>query len=291
MLVHGDDFVASGERSKILLFKEQLARRFTIKSKIVGSGARPVIRSGAASSGCRSGWQECAVEEKKEARILNRIVRWTSQGWEYEADQRHAELIVKAMGVEGGKAVSSPGEDEPAWKVDDNEKPLGMKEATLYRMVAARANYLAADRADIQYATKECCRGMAVPLVHHLGGLKRLARYLVGRPRMVWKCAWQPKEEIRTYSDSNWAGCKRTARSTSCGIIMRGGHHLKSWSVTQKRVTLSSAEAELGAVVKASAETLGVIQMAQGLGDEVGAEVFVDSSAALSVTQRKGNGK
>ena len=72
---------------------------------------------------------------------------------------------------------------------------------------------------------------------------------------------------------------------------MRGGHHLKSWSVTQKRVTLSSAEAELGALVKASAETLGVIQMAQGLGDEVGAEVFVDSSAALSVTQRKGNGK
>ena len=28
-----------------------------------------------------------------------------------------------------------------------------------------------------------------------------------------------------------------------------------------------------------------------GLGDEVTAEVFVDSSAALSVTQKKGNGK
>ena len=49
-------------------------------------------------SGCRGGWQEGAVEEKQEARILNRIVRWTPQGWEYEADQRHAELIVKAMG-------------------------------------------------------------------------------------------------------------------------------------------------------------------------------------------------
>ena len=159
-------------------------------------------------------------------------------------------------------------------------------------MVAARANYLAAVRTDVQYAVKECCRGMAAPLAHHLGGLKRLVRYLVGRPRIIWKCAWQPKgSEIITYSDSNWAACKRTARSTSCGIIMRGGHHLKSWSVTQKRVTLSSAEAELGALVKASAETLGVIQMAQGLGDEVGAEVFVDSSAALSVTQRKGNDK
>ena len=72
---------------------------------------------------------------------------------------------------------------------------------------------------------------------------------------------------------------------------MRGSHHIKSWSVTQKRVTLSSAEAELAALVKASAETMGVIQMAQGLGDEVTGEVYVDSSAALSVTQRKGNGK
>ena len=94
-----------------------------------------------------------------------------------------------------------------------------------------------------------------------------------------------------TYSDSNWAGCKRTARSTSCGVVMRGKHHIKSWSVTQKRVTLSSAEAELGALVKASAEAIGVTQMAEGLGDSVTAEVFVDSSAALSVAQRRGTGK
>ena len=31
--------------------------------------------------------------------------------------------------------------------------------------------------------------------------------------------------------------------------------------------------------------------MAEGLGDKVAAEVYVDSSAALSVTQRKGTGK
>ena len=160
----------------------------------------------------------------------------------------------------------------------------------MYRMVAARANYLAADRTDIQYATKECCRGMAAPMACHFSSLKRLARYLIGRPRMVWKYAWQPVEEVKTYSDSNWAGCKRTARSTSCGIVMRGSHHIKSWSVTQKRVTLSSAEAELAALVKASAETIGILQMAQGLGDETIGEVFVDSSVALSVIQHKGNG-
>ena len=72
---------------------------------------------------------------------------------------------------------------------------------------------------------------------------------------------------------------------------MRGDHHIKSWSVTQKRVTLSSAEAELGALVKTSTEVIGILQMAEGLGRSTTAEVLVDSSAALAVVHRKGCGK
>ena len=72
---------------------------------------------------------------------------------------------------------------------------------------------------------------------------------------------------------------------------MRGTHHIKSWAVTQKRVTLSSAEAELGALVKTASETIGITQMAEGLGRKVSGEVFVDSSAALAVVNRKGCGK
>ena len=56
-------------------------------------------------------------------------------------------------------------------------------------------------------------------------------------------------------------------------------------------MTLSSAEAELGALVKATSETIGVLQMAEGLAREVTGEVFVDSSAALAVVNRKGCGK
>ena len=35
----------------------------------------------------------------KSIRTLNRIVTWTNQGLEYEADQRHAELIIQEMGL------------------------------------------------------------------------------------------------------------------------------------------------------------------------------------------------
>ena len=36
---------------------------------------------------------------------------------------------------------------------------------------------------------------------------------------------------------------------------------------------------------------MGIMQMAAGFGREITAKIMVDSSAALAVTQRKGNGK
>ena len=66
---------------------------------------------------------------------------------------------------------------------------------------------------------------------------------------------------------------------------------MKSWSSTQKNVTLSSAEAELLAAVKASGEALGMLQLMSSVGVPMTASIMVDSSAALAVVARKGNGK
>ena len=73
--------------------------------------------------------------------------------------------------------------------------------------------------------------------------------------------------------------------------MLLGGHCIKSWSSTQKSITLSSAEAELVAAVKMSAELIGVEQLMSEWGWPVSSEVLVDSSAALGVVSRKGNGK
>ena len=72
---------------------------------------------------------------------------------------------------------------------------------------------------------------------------------------------------------------------------MIGGHCIKSWSSTQKSVTLSSGEAELVAVVKMSTEVIGILQLSHEWGLELIGEVYVDSSAALGIVKRKGNGK
>ena len=45
--------------------------------------------------------------EVKEAWILNRVIRVTSQGWQYEADQRHADLIIQETGAASIGTLSS----------------------------------------------------------------------------------------------------------------------------------------------------------------------------------------
>ena len=87
--------------------------------------------------------------------------------------------------------------------------------------------------------------------------LKRIVRYLVGTRRTVLMYLWQGEEvDIETYSDSDWAGCRTTGKSTRGGTVMIGEHYIKGWSSTQASITLSSAEAELVAMTEAIAEIM-----------------------------------
>ena len=51
----------------------------------------------------------------------------------------------------------------------------------------AKLNYIAQDRPDIKYITREICRLMAGPRQADLEAMKRLARYLVRRERLILK--------------------------------------------------------------------------------------------------------
>ena len=141
-------------------------------------------------------------------------------------DQRHAEMVVKEIGLEEAKPVSTPGEEEKPWEAEENKMELEAGQATRYRRVAARLNYMAMDRVDLMYSTKEICRNIANPTVGAWKMLKRAARYLIEKARAVVRYDWQGREgEVQTYSDSDWA-------------VMIGLHWIIGWARTQKSVTL-----------------------------------------------------
>ena len=122
---------------------------------------------------------------------------------------------------------------------------LSPVDATTYRALSARANFLAQDRADIGFATKELCKEFSVPRRLSQQRLKRLGRYLMERTRCVTSYNYQEKDRvITTWVDSDYARCKKTRKSTSGGITMFGTHPIKSWATTQGVIALSSGEAE-----------------------------------------------
>ena len=63
------------------------------------------------------------------------------------------------------------------------------------------------------------------------------------------------------------------------------------WCETHAVVALSSAEAELYGLVRASAETMGLISMYKDFGTQMNGVVLGDASAALAIVDPRGLGK
>ncbi len=167
--MHGDDFTMLGSRKQLDWLRGRIESKFEIKSEVLGPGP----------------------QHSKQIRVLNRVISWTEEGLVYEPDQRHAEIVIRELGLEGGQAVNSPGgREEPnqasspgdaaAVEVVDESPPMATRDATAYRGITARPNYLAQDRADIQYACKEASRRMACLRRADWLMPKRVARSLLG---------------------------------------------------------------------------------------------------------------
>ena len=118
-LVHGDDFVVSGESTDLVWMRNELESKLEIDTAILGDG--PGM--------------------SKEVNILNRKLRWhDGVGISYEADQKHAEAIMRETGASNLTSLEVPMSKESKGgmrdKTDDTEEKtklgkLGMKEQPL----------------------------------------------------------------------------------------------------------------------------------------------------------------
>ena len=86
--VHGDDFTSSGPKSSLDWLEMAMAKEY---ETTLGSRMGP------------------GVDDPKEARCLNRAIRWTDDCIEYEADPRQVERLVAECGLTGSKSVATPG--------------------------------------------------------------------------------------------------------------------------------------------------------------------------------------
>ena len=169
--VHGDDFTSSGPKPQLDWMENAIAEKYEISiAPRMGPG----------------------MQDAKEGKILNRIIHWTPEGIEMEADPRQVETLIEECGLDGAKPVSTPGTKSGSKEIQD-DKELPARLHTAFRGASARGNYLAADRIDAQFACKEICRHMSTPTELSWKALKRVGRYFYGKPRLVYV---YPKQSV-----------------------------------------------------------------------------------------------
>ena len=152
--------------------KSELKREFSIKTENLGPGPEYV----------------------QEVKFLNRTIRWLETGMEIEGDEKHSQILVKEWCLENAKECTTPGvkANKPDEKAGENEiVPMTPEEATKFRRGVARIVYLAQDRVDMAFCSKELAKKMARPSVGDEVALKRAIRYLKSKPRALYEYPWQ----------------------------------------------------------------------------------------------------
>ncbi|GKF50011.1 hypothetical protein Tco_0143262, partial [Tanacetum coccineum] len=95
--------------------------------------------------------------------------------------------------------------------------------------------YLTASRADIMFAACACSRFQVTPKTSHLNAMKRIFRYLQGKPKLG---LWYPRVSsfnLEVYSDSNYAGANLDRKSTIGGCQCLG-MRLISWQCKKQTI-------------------------------------------------------
>ena len=218
-------------------------------------------------------------------------------GFEWNEDPKHVAMLLESTGKSKAKPQGSPcskciGKDDPK-SLDE----LVGDDATRYRSDTGRVLYVSSGRFDLQFAAKELGEMMSTPRRLGISRLDRCARYLAGcshlslvfRHEPAAKGSWIPV-------DSNWAELP-DRYSTHAGCEYIGSHLIESWVVTDQVRALSSAEAELYAIVDGAARGImtknlySEIFALQGADNDWLVSVGSDSSAAIGISSRSGVGK
>nr|GFA93994.1 hypothetical protein [Tanacetum cinerariifolium] len=111
---------------------------------------------------------------------------------------------------------------------------MDVKSAFLYGTIEEEVSmigslmYLTSSRLDIMFTVCACVRFQVTPKASHLHAVKRIFRYLKGKPHLG---LWYPKDspfDLVAYSDSDYAGASLDKKSTTRGCQFLGCR-LISW--------------------------------------------------------------
>nr|GEY91098.1 hypothetical protein [Tanacetum cinerariifolium] len=163
--------------------------------------------------------------------------------------------ILKKFGLTEGKSASTPIDTKkPLLKDPDGEDV----DVHIYRSVIGSLMYLTSSRPDIIFAVCACARFQVTLKVSHLHVVKRIFRYLKGKPNLgLWYLKDSPFDLV-AYSDSDYADASLDRKSTTGGCKFLGSR-LTFWQCKKQIVVAtSSTEAEYVAGASCYAQVIWI---------------------------------
>ncbi|GJX67095.1 putative ribonuclease H-like domain-containing protein, partial [Tanacetum coccineum] len=157
------------------------------------------------------------------------------------SQDKYVAEILKKFDFANVKTASTPIETQKPLVKDEEASDVDVH---LYRSMIGSLMYLTASRPDIMFAVCACSRFQVTLKSSHLSVVKRIFRYLKGKPKLG---LWYPRVssfDLESYSDSDYAGANLDRKSTTRGCQFLG-RRLISWQCKKQTIMATSTiEAE-----------------------------------------------
>nr|GEV30540.1 hypothetical protein [Tanacetum cinerariifolium] len=171
------------------------------------------------------------------------------------SQDKYVAEILRKFRLTDGKSASTPIDTGKPLLKDTDGEDIDMH---IYRSMIGSLMYLTSSRLDIMFVVCACAHFQVTPKASHLHAVKRVFRYLKGKPHLG---LWYPKDspfDLVAYSDSDYAGASLDRKSTTGGCQFLGSR-LISWQCKKQTVlATSSTEAEYIAAASCCAQVLWI---------------------------------
>ncbi|GJY66768.1 putative ribonuclease H-like domain-containing protein [Tanacetum coccineum] len=199
------------------------------------------------------------------------------------SQDKYVAEILKKFDFANVKTASTPIETQKPLVKDEEASDVDVH---LYRSMIGSLMYLTASRPDIMFAVCACSRFQVTPKSSHLSAVKRIFRYLKGKPKLG---LWYPRVssfDLESYSDSDYAGANLDRKSTTGGCQFLG-RRLISWQCKKQTiVATSTTEAEYVAAASCYGQVFWIQNQMLDYGfNFMNTKIYIDNESTICIVK------